>query len=75
MNIFQTIKKYPKDSCITIAVIILGLLAVLGDGFSDFAKRPFWWKFWSISGIVSFLALFIGWLYLVARDKSSRKGQ
>lgn len=73
MNLFQTIKKYPKDSCITLAVIILGLTAVCADGWSDYAHRPFWWKFWSIAGVVSFIALFLGWIYLIQRDKSSKR--
>lgn len=72
MNLFQTIKKYPKDSCIVLAVIILAITAVSADGWSDYAKRPFWWKFWSVAGIVAFLSLFIGWLYLVKKDKNFR---
>jgi hypothetical protein len=72
MNIIQTIKKYPKDTLITVAVIMVGLLAVSSDGFSDFAQKKFWWIFWEVVSVLSILACFFGWLYLKSKDKTKK---
>ena len=75
MNIFQTFRKYPKDTLSTFTVILVGLLAVSSDGFSDFAKKKGWWIFWEVVEVVSLLACIIGWLYLVKKDRDFRKGK
>ena len=66
--------KYGKDILKVIGVLAILFFAVMGWHFSDVAEKPFWWKFWSIAGVVSFLSLFIGWLYLVKKDKDFRNG-
>ena len=57
-------KKYTKDILIVIAALIAVGLAVSGDGFSDYANKPFWWKFWTGAAIASFLACVGGFIYL-----------
>lgn len=61
--------KYKKDLFLVIAVILIGLLAVSADGFSDLADKKFWWNFWSVLHIASIVAFVVGWLYLKAKDK------
>lgn len=75
MKLGNVLGKYTKDWFITLAVVILGLTAVLGPEASDYAKTKFWWKFWDTAALVSGIALFLGWLYLVAKDRQSREGQ
>lgn len=73
MNLFQTIKKYPKDSLITLAVILVGILAVSSDGFSDFAKKKGWWIFWEVVEVLSIVACVAGWLFLKKKDKDFKE--
>lgn len=72
MNLFQTIKKYPKDSVATLTVILVGLLAVSSDGFSDFANKKGWWVFWEVIEVVSLVACIAGWVYLAKKDRESK---
>lgn len=67
MNTFQ---KYPKDWCLTAAAVLIGILAVSADGFSDLANKAFWWNFWSIVHVASIVAFVGGWFYLRAKDKN-----
>lgn len=73
MNLFQTIKKYPKDTLAVVGVILIGILAVSADGFSDLAKKKFWWNLWSIVHVLSIIACIVGWLRLRARDNAASK--
>lgn len=70
-KIISFVKKYPKDLCITIAVILIGFLAVSADGFSDFAETKFWWNFWSVVHVVAILTFVGGWVYFVRKDRRS----
>lgn len=62
--------KYKKDLFLVIAVVLVGLLAVSGDGFSDLANKKFWWNFWSILHILAIITFVGGWIYLKSKDKS-----
>lgn len=73
MNLFQTIKKYPKDTLITVAVILVGILAVSSDGFSDIAKKKGWWMFWEVIEVLSIIACVAGWLFLNKKDKDFKE--
>lgn len=72
MKLSNIFGKYTKDWFLTIAVVLVGLIAVSGGGISDYAKTKFWWTFWAILQWVCVIALFIGWLWLRAKDKESR---
>lgn len=61
--------KYKKDLFLTIAAILIGLLAVSADGFSDFANSKFWQKTWTVIHVGSIAAFVGGWLYLRSKDK------
>jgi uncharacterized membrane protein len=61
--------KYLKDWLLTIAAVLVGLLAVSADGFSDLATKKFWWNFWSVVHVLSIVAFIGGWLYLKIREK------
>lgn len=54
------VKEYPKDMLIVFAALIVGFLAVSGDGFSDLANRKFWQSAWGIVGIVCLIAWVTG---------------
>lgn len=69
MGLLQTIKKYPKDTLLVAAVVLIGFLAVSADGFSDLANKAFWWNFWSIVHVAAILFCVIGWLILYTKDK------
>lgn len=60
-----------KDYFLIAAVVLLGILAVSGDGFSDYANKPFWWHFWGIAGWVALLALIVGWFVLYLKSKNN----
>lgn len=74
MTLIKWTKTYPKDAMKVAGVVILGLLAVSADGFSDYAKTKFWWSFW---GIVQILAV-VGWVVgyaLVSRYVKKKESQ
>ncbi len=61
--------KYLKDWLLVAAVVLVGLLAVSADGFSDLANKRFWWNFWSVVHVVAIVACVGGWLYLWNKDR------
>lgn len=74
MNIIQTIRKYPKDTMKVIAAILIGVLAVSSDGFSDLARKAFWWNFWTIVQILAALTWIIVWVAIKKRqDEQNRR--
>lgn len=64
MKFINFIKKYPKDTLITLAIIIAIVTAVLAWDWSDNAKTPFWANTWVVVGIIAIAACIGGWLYL-----------
>lgn len=71
MSFISKIKQYPKDAVLVLGVILVGLLAVSADGFSDLANKKFWWNFWSVIHVAAIVACVAGWIYLKNKDKSS----
>lgn len=68
MSIFQ--KKYLKDWLWVLTAFSLVFGAVFFPGFSDFANKSFWWKFWDILGIACGVTTLVGWIYFwVKQDK------
>lgn len=72
INWFKNIK-YKKDIAIVAGVVLIGLLAVSGEGLSDLANKPFWWKFWSVTGIAALLTWIGGWVYFSSKNRSQNK--
>jgi hypothetical protein len=62
----KSFKEYKIDYIKTFSVVLLCLVIVLGQVFSDAAEKPFWWKFWNVFQIVSAIAIVGGWIYLWA---------
>ena len=57
----------------TVAVIGCSIYGVMFSHFSDEADKPFWWKFFSISGPIVLVALVIGWGYLWNKDNPKNR--
>jgi len=64
--------KYTKDILIVIAAVLLVLLAVSADGFSDYANRPFWWKAGSVIYILYIIGCVGGFIYLNNKTKAKK---
>jgi hypothetical protein len=62
----KSFKEYKIDYIKTFSVVLLCLVIVLGQVFSDAAEKPVWWKFWNVFQIVSAIAIVGGWIYLWA---------
>lgn len=62
MSIFT--KKYLKDWLIVLSILVAIFGTVVFPGLSDYAKKPFWWKFWDVAAVVSGVSVVGGWCYL-----------
>jgi hypothetical protein len=47
--------KYAKDYMYLIGAVLVGLTAVMGGAIADYAKTPFWWKFWGAAGVAAWI--------------------
>lgn len=70
---FSIIKKYPKDSVAVATVVLVGILAVSGGGFADYANKSFWQHFWSVGQVVAIVSLIGGWIYLASKERAANK--
>lgn len=62
-----------KDGLLVAASVLLGLLAVSGDGLADYANSSFSQVFWAVANIIGFVGFAGGWLYLKAKDNGRAK--
>jgi hypothetical protein len=69
---FPSFKKYKKDYFTVAAVLLIGIIAVMGQHFSDIAQTKFWWTFWDAATVICIVAWIAGWIYLKSKDKYSR---
>jgi len=72
-KLISNIKKYKKDYLLLFIVVSVLFMAVNGDGFSDLAKKKFWWNAWSVIWILSIIASVLGWIYLWNKDKKANR--
>lgn len=57
------VKTYPKSYMILLTALVVGFIAVSGEGLSDYSQTSFWATFWVVAQIVCIVAIVIGWAY------------
>jgi hypothetical protein len=55
------LKKYWKDLCWLALAIFVVITAVSGEGFSDYAEKPFWQNTWLILQIACIGLIVVFW--------------
>lgn len=72
MSFLPSFNQYKKDYFIVGGVLLIGIIAVMGNHFSDVAKTKFWWTFWDAAQVVCIVAWIAGWIYFKAKEKQSK---
>lgn len=56
--------KRTKDILLLVSAFLLVIIAVMGWHWTDTANTSFWWNFWIVAAIVSFIACLVGWIII-----------
>jgi hypothetical protein len=62
-------KKYKNDYYLVAGVLLVGIIAVMGQHWAGIAKTKFWWTFWDAMTVIAIVGWVAGWIYLRAKDK------
>lgn len=66
------ISKKTQDILVIIGLVVLPILSVMAWHWTDTAKKPFWWNFWIVAGLIA-IAGFIGLVYWKGQQKDTEE--